>query len=61
MDYTSDMSLSTLVVVGLVVLVVLGAVAYIALRYVFGRQQTHGNRPSRERMGRDDVKRHKLH
>jgi heme/copper-type cytochrome/quinol oxidase subunit 2 len=61
MDSMSDMSLTTLVVVGLVVLAVLGAVGYIALRYVFGRQQTHGNRPSTERMRRDDVKRHKLH
>jgi hypothetical protein len=61
MDYTSDMSLTTLVVVGFIVLAVLGAVAYIALRYVFDRQQTHGNRPSKGRIGRDDVKRHKLH
>lgn len=61
MNSMSDMSLTTLVVVGLVVLAVLGAVAYIALRYVFGRQQTHGNRPSHERTRRDDLKRDKLH
>ena len=57
----SDMSITTLVVVGIIVLAVLGAVAYIALRYVFGRQQTHGNRPSGERTRRDEVKRGKLH
>ena len=61
MGSMSDMPLTTLVVVGLVVLAVLGAVAYIALRYVFGRQQTHGNRPSRERSSRDELKRNKLH
>jgi heme/copper-type cytochrome/quinol oxidase subunit 2 len=55
------MSITTLVVVGLVVLAVLGAVAYIAMRYIFGRQQTHGNRPSQDRTRRDDLKRGKLH
>jgi heme/copper-type cytochrome/quinol oxidase subunit 2 len=55
------MSITTLVVVGIIVLAVLGAVAYIALRYVFGRQQTHGNTPSGERTRRDDAKRGRLH
>lgn len=57
----SDMSITTLVVVGIIVLAVLGAIGYIALRYVFGREQTHGNRPSRARTRRDDLKRGKLH
>ena len=61
MNSMSDMSVTTLVVVGLIVLAVLGAVAYVALRYVFGRQQTHGNRPSSGRSRRDDLKRGKLH
>jgi heme/copper-type cytochrome/quinol oxidase subunit 2 len=61
MDSMSDMSVNALVVVGLVVLAVLGAVAYIALRYVFGRQQTHGNQPSQARTRRDDLKRNRLH
>ena len=61
MNSMSDMSVTTLVVVGLVVLAVLGAVAYIAMRYVFDRQQTHGNRPSLDRSRRDDLKRGKLH
>lgn len=61
MDAMSDMSITALVVVGIIVLAVLGAVAYIALRYVFGRQQTHGNRPSGARKRRDEAKRDKLH
>jgi hypothetical protein len=43
------------------VLAVLGAVAYMALRYVFDRQQTHGNRPSADRPRRDDLNRGRLH
>jgi heme/copper-type cytochrome/quinol oxidase subunit 2 len=61
MEAMSDMSITTLVVVGIIVLAVLGAAGYIALRYVFGREQTHGNRPSGERTRRDDRKRGRLH
>lgn len=56
----SDMSVTRLVA-GLAVLAVLGAVAYMALRYVFDRQQTHGNRPSADRPRRDDLNRGRLH
>lgn len=56
-----DMSLSTLVVLGLVVLAVLLVVGYVVLRVGFGRAQATGNLPSQARSRRDDTKRAKLH
>ena len=56
-----DMSLSTLVVLGLVLLAVLLVVGYVALRVGFGRAQATGNLPSQARSQRDDTKRAKLH
>jgi hypothetical protein len=56
-----DMSLSTLVVLGLVLLAVLLVVGYVALRVGFGRAQATGNLPSPARSQRDDTKRAKLH
>lgn len=56
-----DMTLSTLVVLGLVLLAVLLVVGYVALRVGFGRAQSTGNLPSPARSQRDDTKRAKLH
>jgi hypothetical protein len=56
-----DMSLTALVVAGLVLLAVIAVVLYVVMRVTVGRAQSVGNRPSSDRSREDAQKRAKLH